>query len=214
MPPRVIVYNITYVSCDHLCITRLNITFGLPYCHRQGVRCATANSSHVCHLVGNRDVQAIYACLVLRMGVLAVFFSDDETCSVTAPELYQATTAFITLSLAAWSTIILGYLVPFCFVAILLTRNGYSPGAENGGGGGSGNVFPIAPIAYGSSGAPPETIDQLRVVLLDEFPEAYPKECCVSLYSIALYCVHAPMLSYHCSLMSAFLSMCSPILVH
>eukprot|EP00978_Attheya_sp_CCMP212_P022888 scaffold69049_cov61-Attheya_sp.AAC.3 len=179
MPPRVIVYNITYVSCDHLCITRLNIIFGLPYCHRQGVRCATANSSHLRHLVGNRDVQAIYACMVLRMGVRAVFFSDDETCSVTAPELYQATTAFITLSLAAWSTIILGYLVPFCFVAILLTRNGYSPGAENGGGGGSGNVFPIAPIAYGSSGAPPETIDQLRVVLLDEFPEAYPKECCI-----------------------------------
>ena len=90
----------------------------------------------------------------------------------------------------AWATIILGYLVPFCFVAVLLTRNGYFPNADitspgggivRGGarvGAGIGGMVTF-PNTY-SNPAPPGCVERLRVVLLDEFPDSYPKECCVS----------------------------------
>ena len=110
--------------------------------------------------------------------------ADGSTCPKTAPELYQSAAVFVSLSIAAWSTIVLGYLVPFCFVATLLTWNGYTPSADTNrervgtqAGVGFGGVFPAA---YSSSGAPPGCIDQLRTVMLEEFPEDYPRECCVS----------------------------------
>ena len=150
---------------------------------------------------------------ILRTGVNAIFRSPDSDCRRTAPELYQGSAVFVTLSLAAWSTIVVGYLGPFCFVAVLLTRNGYSPSADNDGGGrgrggigdgtagvgrgdgegmrgmgmggmgmgGMGMVMPgVFPVAYSDNAAPPGTADRLRIVLLDEFPEDYPKDCCVS----------------------------------
>lgn len=127
-------------------------------------------------------LQLIYALLVLRMGVKSVFMADDSTCPSTAPELYQSSAVFVSLSIAAWSTIVLGYLVPFCFVATLLTWNGYSPTAENpeqnAGPAFVGGVFPAA---YSTTGAPPGCVDQLRTVLLEEFPDDYPHECCVSI---------------------------------
>jgi hypothetical protein len=63
----------------------------------------------------------VYALLVLRLGIQSVFMSPNSTCPSTAPELYQSSAVFVSLSIAAWSTILLGYLVPFCFVATLLT---------------------------------------------------------------------------------------------
>lgn len=71
----------------------------------------------------------VYAMFVLRLGAKSVYVSES-TCSSTAPELFYASLVFVCLSLLAWATIFLGYLIPFVFVAILLTRNGYFPNGD------------------------------------------------------------------------------------
>ncbi|KAL7536480.1 hypothetical protein ACHAXR_007191 [Thalassiosira sp. AJA248-18] len=133
----------------------------------------------------------IYAMVVLRIGVLSVFVTKTS-CHSTAPELFYASLAFVCLSLMAWATILLGYLIPFCFVAVLLTRNGYFPNGDisssRGVMGGRrarigtgrisdmvGEVFPNTC----SNPAPPGCVERLRVVLLHELPESYQKECCI-----------------------------------
>lgn len=134
----------------------------------------------------------IYAMLVLRVGILSVFVYE-QTCSSTAPELFYASAVFIMFSLVAWALIVLGYLIPFCFVALILTQNGYFPNGDLASsrgvmGGrrariGTGRIGDIVGEAFpntGSNPAPPGCTDRLRVVLLNEFPEAYQKECCVS----------------------------------
>ena len=111
-----------------------------------------------------------YALLVLKMGVDSVFLSHGSTCPQTAPMLFKACTVFISLSVAAWSTIILGYLVPFCFVAALLTWNGYTPASD------AHHQEPrtiIGPAAYSREGAPPGTIDLLRRL------DTFEGECCI-----------------------------------
>lgn len=132
-----------------------------------------------------------YAVLVLRMGVRSVFITE-QTCSSTAPELFYASLIFVCLSLVAWATILLGYLIPFCFVAVLLTRNGYFPNGDIASsrgvmGGrrariGTGRISEIVgevfPNTY-SNPAPPGCVERLRVVLLHEFPDSYQKECCI-----------------------------------
>ena len=120
-------------------------------------------------------------------------FMGESTCSSTAPELFYASLIFISLSLVAWATIFLGYFIPFVFVAVLLTQNGYFPNgdiASSGGGMGGrrarirtgrigdilGEVFPNTyanPVPYGF-------VERLRVVLLPELPVTYQKDCCVS----------------------------------
>eukprot|EP00804_Cyclotella_cryptica_P014135 CCRYP_005568-RB/>CCRYP_005568-RB protein AED:0.01 eAED:0.01 QI:163/1/1/1/1/1/3/362/790 len=139
-------------------------------------------------------VYLVYAIMILRLGVRCVFLSGSPSCASTAPELYFVSTVFVCLNLAAWATIFMGYLVPFCVVAFLLTWNGYFPNANNslspsgGIGGGRGRVgigiMPSGivefPNAY-SNPAPFGCIELMRVVLLDEFPASYPKECCVSI---------------------------------
>jgi hypothetical protein len=131
-----------------------------------------------CRVITYNIIYLTYALLVLRLGIRSVYVRNGGMCRHTAPELFQSSAAFVTLSIAAWSTIVLGYLVPFCFVATLLTWNGYTPAsdADRQGrmmGGGFGGVFPS------TSGAPPECIDQMRVVLLDEFRNDFPRECCI-----------------------------------
>jgi len=124
----------------------------------------------------------IYAICVLRIGVTSVYFSPESTCSDTAPEFFQAAAAFVTLSLAAWSTIVVGYLFPFCFVAIILTRNGYSPSSDSNGEeaiNAAVGIPGVFPNAYANAGAPPECIDRLQVIMLHEFPDDYPRECCI-----------------------------------
>lgn len=123
----------------------------------------------------------IYAICVLRIGVKSVYFSPESTCPDSAPEFFSAAAAFVTLSLAAWSTIVVGYLFPFCFVAIILTRNGYSPSADIEGGEEAINaaIPGVFPNYHANSGAPPGCIDRLQVIMLHEFPDDYPRECCI-----------------------------------
>jgi len=123
----------------------------------------------------------IYAICVLRIGVKSVYFSPESTCPDSAPEFYSAAAAFVTLSLAAWSTIVVGYLFPFCFVAIILTRNGYSPSADIEGGEEAINaaIPGVFPNYHAHAGAPPGCIDRLQVIMLHEFPDDYPRECCI-----------------------------------
>jgi len=123
--------------------------------------------------------------------VRSVFISES-TCSRTAPELFYASLVFVCLSLMAWAIILLGYLIPFCFVAVLLTRNGYFPDgdiassrgvmggrrARIGTGRISGIVGEVFPNTC-SNPAPPGCVDKLRVVLLNEFPVSYQRECCI-----------------------------------
>ena len=120
----------------------------------------------------------LYALLVLRLGVRSVFASGDADCRDTAPELYNASAAFVSLSLAAWATILFGYLLPFVVVAALLTCNGYNPSAaaEQRT---TGPTQPVFPAAYATTGAPPGTIDLLHVLRVEDFPEDYPRECCI-----------------------------------
>lgn len=125
--------------------------------------------------------------LVLRMGMRSVF--TGSSCSGTAPELFYASLVFVCLSLVAWATIILGYLIPLIFVAVLLSRNNYFPNEDiapsRGATGGrrgriGGFVGEVFPNTY-SNPAPPGCVEQLRVIFLAEFPDSYQKECCVSL---------------------------------
>ena len=125
----------------------------------------------------------IFASLVLRLGTRSVFAESDADCRDTAPELFNASMAFVSLSLAAWATIICGYLLPFLVVAALLTYNGYDPSAaaEQMG---SGNT-PVFPAAYATTGAPTGTIDLLPVLPVEEFPADYPSECCICMEPFA-----------------------------
>ena len=129
---------------------------------------------------------------VLRTGVRSVCIADT-TCDDTAPELFYASVVFIGLSLLAWATILCGYLIPFFFVAFLLTRNGYFPNgnltSSRGVMGGrrarigTGRISEMVGEAFPntvSNPAPAGTVEALPVVFLNEFPESYQKECCVS----------------------------------
>lgn len=169
IPIRVIMYNIAYVS-------KCEMTAGIVLPSRFHWSLFSLQLSFL-----SSCAQLIYALLVLRLGVKSVFvLADDATCPTTAPELYQSSAVFVSLSIAAWSTIVLGYLVPFCFVATLLTWNGYTPTAETAEQTPNTFVGGVFPAAYSTTGAPPGCVDQLRTVLLEEFPDDYPHECCVS----------------------------------
>mmetsp|Transcript_18326 Transcript_18326/g.27144 ORF Transcript_18326/g.27144 Transcript_18326/m.27144 type:complete len:659 (-) Transcript_18326:86-2062(-) len=123
----------------------------------------------------------VYALFVLRLGVKSTYFaSEDSSCYETAPELYIASRVFVYLSIAVWCTILFGYIIPFCVVATLLTWNGYHPNADmmlNFAQGGATGVFPTSV----NPGAPPNTIERFRPVILRELPSNYPRECCICL---------------------------------
>ena len=139
---------------------------------------ANSNQHIPCRVITYNIAYLTYALLVLRVGIHSVYMDKGITCRRTAPELFQSSTAFVSLSIAAWSTIVLGYLVPFCCVATLLTWNGYSPSAETHPSGG-GPAAPFATVFPSSLGAPPGCVDQLRIVMLEEFPDDFPMECCI-----------------------------------
>ena len=121
----------------------------------------------------------LYAFLVLRMGINSVIVENDSTCRTTAPQLFQATLAFVSLSIAAWATILGGYLLPFCIVAALLTYNGYNPSSSSSFEDENGTTQPVFPAAYSTTGAPAGTVELLRVVAMENYPENYPLECCI-----------------------------------
>ena len=139
---------------------------------------ANSNQHIPCRVITYNIAYLTYALLVLRVGIHSVYVDKGVTCKRTAPELFQSSTAFVSLSIAAWSTIVLGYLVPFCCVATLLTWNGYSPSADTQPNGG-GTAVPFATVFPSSSGAPPGCVDQLRIVMLEDFPDDFPMECCI-----------------------------------
>jgi hypothetical protein len=63
-------------------------------------------------------------------------------------------------------------------VAALLTYNGYNPSThvnedEHGA---SQAVFPAA---YSTTGAPSGCIDQMQLLRMEDFPDDYPRECCI-----------------------------------
>ncbi|CAJ1966977.1 unnamed protein product [Cylindrotheca closterium] len=132
---------------------------------------ANSNQGIPCRVITYNFAYLAYALLVLRMGVDCIVFQDKTTCRNSAPELFQASAAFVYLSSAAWATLTFGYLIPFCVVAILLTWNGYTPSADNQ----SQNQFTF-PTAMS---APSGTVDRLRGVDFDGFPRYYPTECCI-----------------------------------
>lgn len=139
-----------------------------------------SNQRIPCRIIGYNIAYLLYASLVLRMGIQSVFVFQG-TCQSTAPELFNACIAFVSLSIAAWATIFLGYLLPFCVVAGMLTYNGYHPSSSS-----STNVAqvgatqPVFPAAYSTTGAPRGTVDRLSVIDIDSaFPAEYPRECCI-----------------------------------
>jgi len=118
-----------------------------------------------------RFLYFIYAMNVLGIGIRCVFSTEDVTCPETAPELFQTSRVFVFISLASWCTVILGYFAPLCLTIVLLRQNFYTADDVVEGLSGYGSL--------GNAGAPPECIEQLRVLHLEEFPDEYPKECCV-----------------------------------
>lgn len=124
----------------------------------------------------------IYALMVLRLGVRSVYAYDEvPTCRSTAPDLFKACVAFVSLSIAAWTTIICGYLVPFFVVAVLLTWNGYSPSGAMHGNQDGASAQAVFPAAYSNSGAPPGCIDLLPIVTSSALSTSgsYPLECSI-----------------------------------
>jgi hypothetical protein len=127
-----------------------------------------------------------YALWVMDLGCSSVFYdsskSEGPTCRDTIPELYASSSAFCVLSLCAWATIVLGYLVPICYWT-------YVGGAGAGGGGARGFLYHLA-ASPGVSPAPPSLVPQsfahyvpyLPLVSLRD-PEfvsgMYPKDCCI-----------------------------------
>ena len=120
-----------------------------------------------------------YALLVLRIGITSVYIDGqrpESTCHLTAPELFNSSFVFVTLTLLAWATIILGYLIPFCVVAVLLTWNGYNPGESVNEARVTG---PVSGGVFGVNAAPPDCIELLHQVHLGEMGENCPQECCI-----------------------------------
>jgi len=118
--------------------------------------------------------------LVLRIGINSIFLHEGSECPHTATKLFNTTRVFVVMSVAAWFLILFGYLIPFCIVAVMLTRNGYSPAAEFNQHGPNFGVFPLSNT---TNCAPPGCIDRLKILRLEDFDEEYPRECCVSGFS-------------------------------
>jgi len=121
-----------------------------------------------------------YAMLVLRLGITSIFLNEGSQCPHTAKKLFNTTRVFVSISIAAWLLVLFGYLIPFCIVAILLTRNGYSPASEQSQGSTSRQNFGVFPLSHVSNGAPPRCIDRMKSLSVEEFREDFPRECCVS----------------------------------
>lgn len=113
--------------------------------------------------------------IVLRIGIASVFLTHESSCPKTATTLFNTTRVFVTISVIAWLLILFGYLIPFCIVAIMLTRNGYSPGGEDNQQGLNFGVFPDT-----TNGAPSNCIRLLKTICSKDLGEEHPKECCVS----------------------------------
>lgn len=143
-----------------------------------------SNESIPGRVIAYNIVYFIYAILVLQLGIRNVVTPNE--CHTTAPELFHAGVAFISLSVAAWITILFGYAVPFCVVAILLTVNGYNPHtySMNSSSASTTSPFPFISCGYATSGAPPGCVDKLSTIELRNLTDSsFPKECCICMES-------------------------------
>jgi hypothetical protein len=138
---------------------------------------SNSNQRIPCRVILYNIAYLTYALLVLRLGVLSVYV-DETSCNRTAPELFNSSTAFVSLSIAAWGTIVCGYLLPFCVVAAMLTCNGYNPSSSQRPDD-HGASHPVFPAAYSSTGAPPGCVDRLKAIRMDDYPGGFPGECCI-----------------------------------
>ena len=128
-----------------------------------------------CRVITYNTAYLMYAFAVLWLGISSVYIDDDVTCRSTAGQFFRSSKAFVTLSIAAWAVIFLGYVLPFCFVATILTLNGYTPSSDRQHDPSEG-PFPVFPTPMG---APPNTMEQLKTVRLDELPSGHSAECSV-----------------------------------
>lgn len=119
-----------------------------------------------------------YAMLVLRLGISSIFLSEGSQCPYTAKKLFNTTRIYVSITISAWLLVLFGYLIPFCIVAILLTRNGYSPAMEQQDQGASQN-FGVFPLTHANSGAPPGCIERMKTLSVEDFRDDFPKECCI-----------------------------------
>jgi hypothetical protein len=142
---------------------------------------ASSNQRIPCRVLTYNIGCLTHALLVLRMGIKNVFLDKETPCPITAPEIFQTSKAFVALSIAVWTTIVLGYVVPFCVVATLLTLNGYTPASDSQRDGSTGaSASPFTSTVFPSvMGAPPGCVDQMPIVMLEDFPAHYPMECCI-----------------------------------
>ena len=134
-----------------------------------------------CRVILYNASYLIYALVVLRLGVYCVFI-ESTTCNETASQLFLTSSIFVTLCLAAWGTIVIGYLLPFCVVAALLTTNRYIIPPPVNRRDNASNPFSMFSSA---AGAPPGCIDELAVIHLQDFPVDYPRECCICIENFA-----------------------------
>lgn len=135
---------------------------------------SSSHDSIPCRVIAYNMAYLVYALLVLRLGVMSVYMGNP-TCKSTAPELFKASTAFVSLSLTAWGVILVGYVVPLFVVAGLLTCNGYNP--MDSGPDHSGGPTAVFPAAYSWNGAPPGCIEQLPRVPVELLQQGL--ECCI-----------------------------------
>jgi hypothetical protein len=137
-----------------------------------------SNQRIPCRVIAYNVAYLVYALLVLRLGIRSVFLDDSSTCQDTAKELFNSSAVFVSLSLTAWTTILCGYLLPFCVVAALLTYNGYNPSIQINQEE-DGAAHAVYPAAYSTTGAPAGCIDQMQLLRMEDFPDDYPRECCI-----------------------------------
>jgi hypothetical protein len=128
-----------------------------------------SNQRIPCRVITYNAAYLMYAFAVLWLGIHSVYLQEDVTCRATAGQFFRSSKAFVTMSIAAWAVIFLGYVLPFCLVATLLTLNGYTPPNDRRR---DPLVFPTP------MGSPAYTMDLLRTVRFDEIP-AGQTECSV-----------------------------------
>ncbi|GKY99720.1 hypothetical protein MPSEU_000926000 [Mayamaea pseudoterrestris] len=147
---------------------------------------ASSGNRIPCRIVVYNVCYLIYAALVLRLGVMTIYMDLGATCRSTAPELFRASGAFVTLSLAAWATIIFGYVCPMLVAAAMLTWNGYNPSSHPASGE-AGAAHAVLPSVYATSGAPSGFIEQLPIMSWAELQARFPRdrECCICMDAFA-----------------------------
>jgi len=138
-----------------------------------------------------------YAMLLLQTGLRSTFLSTStSTCAETAPDLFVASKIFVTLSIGTWTTIFVGYLLPFALVISLYrfqntgNRSGrtltsvFFRAAASVAAAMTASIDGNKKHTHQCENTDSESplIPNLRLVAPKEFQKKnYPKECCICL---------------------------------